>query len=182
MESMKAKLAEWWTNKRLVRNTALIGGALLLILIALCITIHMRANIQRMYSRARNQIQEQVYQDMIDMAELFARVDDPNVDVQNKLVPSLKAEYAAVTALNTALIEGFGAQSAVLSQEQLLAFDAAFDEYASAYREGRATGLARDDMAACIAGVQLMIDERYKPEVEEEEPVLVIGATAAPQN
>ena len=62
------------------------------------------------------------------------------------------------------------------------AFEAAFAEYASAYREGRATGLARDDMAACIADVQLMIDERYAPEVEETEPVLVIGATATPQS
>ena len=37
-------------------------------------------------------------------------------------------------------------------------------------------------MAACINEIQLMIDERYAPEEEEEEPVLVIGATAAPTN
>ena len=118
---------------------------------------------------------------MIGMTELFARVDDPSVDVQHKLIPGLRAEYAAVEALNTALVDGFGASSAVLNEEQVAAFDAAFEEYASAYREGRATGLAQDDMAACISGIQLMIDERYAPEEEEEEPVLVIGATATPQ-
>ena len=83
-------------------------------------------------------------------------------------------------ALNTALINGFGASGAVLSDEQISAIEAAFAEYANAYREGRATGLAQDDMAACIAGLQAMIDARYAPKEEEEEQVLVIGATPAP--
>lgn len=181
MESMKVKLAEWWKNKRLVRITAILGGAMLILIVLSCISIGMRSNMQNRYAQACARIQEQVYQNMIAMTELFSRVDDPNVDVQNKLIPSLKAEYAAVDALNTALIDSFGARSAVLSQEQASAFEAAFNEYASAYREGRATGLAQDDMAVCIADIQLMIDERYKPKEEEEEPVLVIGATAAPQ-
>ncbi len=178
---MKEKLAEWRKDKRLVRIASILGGAMIVLLALACISIGMRANIQKRYSQARAQIQEQTYQEMIKMADLFSRVDDPNVDVQNKLIPNLRAEYAAVTALNAALIEGFGAQSAVLSKEQMEAFEAAFNEYASAYRQGRATGLARDDMAACIAGVQSMIDERYAPEVEEEESVLVIGATAVPE-
>ena len=66
--------------------------------------------------------------------------------------------------------------------EQTAAFEAAFAEYASAYREGRATGLAQDDMSACIAAIQQMIDARYAPKEEEEDPVLVIGATAAPKS
>ena len=179
---MKAKLAEWWKKLRGVPIKYVLLGGVVALVAVLCISIYMRANIQKRYTSARSQIQEQTYQGMIAMTELFARVDDPSVDVQHKLIPGLKAEYAAVDALNTALIDGFGASSAVLSGEQTAAFEAAFAEYASAYREGKATGLARDDMAACITGIQLMIDERYAPEVEETEPVLVIGATAAPQN
>ena len=182
MKSVKLRLAEWGKKLRRIPVKYVALGALVALAVAFCISIYMRANIQNRYSNAREQIQEQAYQHMIGMTELFARVDDPSVDVQHKLIPSLKAEYAAVRALNTALIDGFGPSSAVLSAEQIAAFDAAFEEYASAYREGRATGLARDDMAACIADVQRMIDERYAPEAEATEPVLVIGATATPQS
>ena len=181
LKSVKLKLAEWGKKLRQMPIRCVALAALAVLLVALCISIYMRANIQSRYSNAREQIQEQAYQHMIGMTELFARVDDPSVDVQHKLIPGLRAEYAAVAALNTALVDGFGASSAVLNEEQVAAFDAAFEEYASAYREGRATGLAQDDMAACISGIQLMIDERYAPEEEEEEPVLVIGATATPQ-
>ena len=182
MDSMKLKLAEWRKKLRGIPLQRVLIGAIAVLVVALCISIYMRANIQNRYSSARAQIQEQTFQHMIAMTELFARVDDPSVDVQHKLIPGLKAEYAAVDALNTVLASGFGASSAVLSSEQISAFEAAFAEYASAYREGRATGLARDDMAACIADVQRMIDERYAPKEEEEDPVLVIGATAMPQS
>ena len=181
MDSMKLKLAEWWKKLRRIPIKYVLLAAVIALAVALCISIYMRANIQKRHSVARAQLQEQTYQGMIAMTELFSRIDDPSVDVRNKLIPSLKAEYAAVDALNTALISGFGASSAVLSGDQTAAFEAAFEEYASAYREGRATGLAQDDMAACITDVQQMIDERYAPE-EEEEPVLIIGATAVPQS
>ena len=182
MKSVKLKLAEWGKKLHQMPIRCVSLAALAVLAVVLCISIYMRANIQSRYSNARAQIQEQTYQHMIGMTELFARVDDPSVDVQHKLIPSLKAEYTAVKALNTALINGFGPSGAVLGAEQIAAFDAAFEEYASAYREGRATGLAQDDMAACIADVQGMIDERYAPKVEATEPVLVIGATATPQS
>ena len=181
MNSMKLKLAEWWKKLRRIPIRHALLGAVAALAVALCISIYMRANIQHRYSDARSQIQEQTYQGMIAMTKLFARIDDPSVDVQHKLIPGLKAEYAAVDALNTALVSGFGASSAVLSSDQISAFEAAFAEYASAYREGRATGLAEDDMSACIDGIQQMIDERYAPKEETEEPVLVIGATPAPE-
>ena len=179
---MKLKLAEWWTKLRRIPIRYALLGAVAVLAVALCISIYMRSNIQKRYSNARAQIQEQTYQGMIAMTELFSRIDDPSVDVQHKLIPGLRAEYAAVDALNTALIDGFGASSAVLSDEQTSALEAAFLEYANAYREGRATGLAQDDMTACIAEIQRMIDERYAPEEEDEDPVLVIGATAAPKS
>ena len=182
LDSMKLKLAEWWKNLRGIPMRKVLLGAAALLAVALCISIYMRANIQKRYSNARAQIQEQTYQGMIAMTELFSRIDDPSVDVQYKLIPGLRAEYTAVDALNTALIDGFGASSAVLSGEQTAAFEAAFAEYASAYREGRATGLAQDDMSACIAAIQQMIDARYAPKEEEEDSVLVIGATAAPKS
>lgn len=181
METVKAKLVEWSKNRQIVRAAAVAGGVLLALVLVTCISIHMRAHIQRKYASAADYMQEQAYQQMIEMTRLFARVDEPNVDVQHKLIPSLRARYAAVTALNDALTNGFGKRYAVLNEEQLQAFEAAFEEYTSAYREGMATGLARDDMAECIAGVQLMIEERYKPDEEDVIGTLVTANTPEPK-
>ena len=178
MDRIKAKLAVWAEDKYLVRVAAGIGSALLLLLICLCITIFMQSNIQRRYTAAANQMQEQAYQRLINMTELFARVDDPEVDVQNKLIPELKANYMSVIALNTALSTGFGANQVVLTEDQTAAFDAAFEEYSTAYRQGLATGLAKADMTVCIQDVQEMIDERYAPKVEPTEPIVIIDGSS----
>ena len=183
MEQFKAKLAVWKRDRWLVRTAFGIGSALLLLIVCLCVTAFMRSNIQRRYSNAASGIQEQTYQELIDMTELYDRVDEPGVDVQHKLIPQLKAEYACASALNTALNDYFGRSKAVLSEEQIAAFDAAFDEYSAAYSQGLATGLAHTDMTACMQGVQQMIDDRYTPKAEPTEPVVVIdGSSGAIMN
>lgn len=181
MDALKGKIAAWLKNKRIEHTAIVICAALICLILIACISIHMHTSMQRKYSSAALEAQEQAYQSLIEMTQLFSRVDDPNVDVQNKLIPSLKAEYTAVQTLNDTLINGFGKKYAVLSEEQIAAFDAAFAEYADAYRQGTATGLAQDDMAECIAGVQEMIDERYKPSEEEMIGTLVMANTPAPK-
>ena len=184
MGSLKEKLAVWSKDRALMQIAIVAGSALLLLLVCACITFIMRSNIHRRYTTAAGQMQEQAYQELIAMTELFARIDDPAVDVQNKLIPQLKVHYQSAAALNTALTEGFGEESAVLSSEQTAAFDNAFNEYSDAYRKGLATGLAQADMTACIQQVQAMIDKRYAPEVDPTEPVVIIdgssGAIAQP--
>ena len=61
-----------------------------------------------------------------------------------------------------------------MSPELVEAFDAAFDAYALAYRQGMPTGLARADMRECIEDIQQMIDARYVPVVKEEDKVVII--------
>ena len=178
MDRIKSKLAEWAKDKSLVKVAAGAGSAFLLLFVCLCITVYMRSNIQRRYTTAASQMQEQAYQELIGMTELFARVNDPEVDVQNKLIPELKARYMSASALNTALTSGFGPKSAVLSEEQTAAFDAAFNEYSNAYRQGLATGLAQADMTVCIEQVQAMINERYAPDVEPTQPVVIIDGSS----
>ena len=179
MKTIKAKLAVWTKDKALAK--AMLGAlALLLILIVcLCISIHMRANIQKKYSAVVHQMEEQAYQNMIQMTQLFARVDDPKVDVRNKLIPELKAQYIAAAGINSVLVENRGEKNAVMPEKLTQAFESAFNQYATAYRTGSATGLAQADMAACIEEVQQMIQLRYPPEVDDKtKDVVVIDASS----
>ena len=54
---MKLKLAEWWKKLRGIPMRKVLLGAVALLAVALCISIYMRANIQKRYSNARSQIQ-----------------------------------------------------------------------------------------------------------------------------
>lgn len=178
MEPIKAKLAVWTKNKAHVKAAAIVFSIVLILIICMCISIHMRANIQKKYSSTVAQMQEQTYQNLIGMTELFARIDDPTVDVRYKLIPELKAQYTAAAAMNSVLTNACGAKEAVLSPELVAAFDAAFESYATAYRTNAATGLAQADMAACIEEIQAMITARYVPVVKEEDKIVVIDASS----
>ena len=59
LNSMKVKLAEWWKKLRQIPVEYVALGALVVLAVAFCISIYMRANIQNRYSNAREQIQEQ---------------------------------------------------------------------------------------------------------------------------
>lgn len=178
METIKGKLAVWSGDRALKRTLLILAAALAALIVGLCISIHMRSNIQTKYSAVVTHLQEQTYQELSAMVELFSRVDDPNVDVRYKLIPELKARYSAVVALNRTLTESCGERRAVLTSEQTAAFDAAFEEYALAYRQGIATGLAQADMSACMQAAQTMIDQHYSPPVRDEDKVIVINASS----
>lgn len=174
LEQIKQKWAELSKKPNFKRNALIAVCALVTLLLALCISIIIRSNIQSKYANAIYQTQEETYQNLIEMTQLFARIDDPDVDVRNKLIPALKAKYTAARSLNDALISGYGQKNAVMSPELVEAFDAAFDAYALAYRQGMPTGLARADMRECIEDIQQMIDARYVPVVKEEDKVVII--------
>lgn len=178
MESIKAKIAVWAKNKAHTKAAAIVFGIVLVLVISLCITIHIHSNIQKKYSATVEQMQEQTYQNLISMTELFARIDDPTVDVRYKLIPELKAQYTAASAINSVLINACGEKKAVLSAEQVAAFDAAFESFATAYRTNAATGLAQADMAACIEEIQAMISARYTPVIDEKDKIVVIDASS----
>lgn len=177
MGTMKAKMAEWAKDKALKR---LLCGALALVLIlmiALCISIGMRAHIQKKYSVSIGQMQVHAYQNMTAMTDLFARIDDPNVDVRYKLLPMFKGHFSAVTAINSALA-ACDEDLSLLSAEQIAAFESALEDYDEAYRTGCATGLAKANLGVCMEDVQTMVTLYNTPPVDEKDKVLIIDAAS----
>lgn len=177
MDFMKAKLAILTQDKRFLKRAAIVFVAALLLIVCLCISISMRSNIQKKYSATIHRMQDAIYQNLDTMIDLFARVEDPTVDVPHKLLPEMRARYYTVAALNSILIQS-GKGYAVLSDEQLEAFDAAFEQYAAANRQGSPTGLAKADMQACIDGVQPMVDAYNAPAESPEDDVVIINASS----
>lgn len=177
MDAIKAKIAVWAKDKRLIKRTAIVAGAALILIICLCISIGMRSNIQKKYSATIDRMQEQVYQNLTTMTELFARIDDPTVDVRNKLIPALQAQYETASAVNRILAEA-GAKYALLNEDQIAAFDAAFEQYTTAYRADAPTGLAKADMSECIEDITPMVVKHNNPVDKNKEDVVIIDASS----
>lgn len=177
MGTIKTKMAEWAKDKALIRVAAGILALVLILAVGLCISTCMRSHIHKKYSATIQQLEVHAYKNMTAMTELFARIDDPNVDVKGKLLPQLHGRYTAVAAINEAMA-AVDEDNALLNAEQMAAFDAAFEQYAEAYRNGSATGLAKADMAACMEDVQAMVSLYNAPPESEEDKVLIIDAAS----
>lgn len=176
MESIRTKLGIWSKDRALVRTLAILIAALLLLGVLFCISIHMRTNIQKRYSNALNQMQEETYRHLSALSESFKQLQEAEAQDQLTYFPEFKAQYSAVMALNTALSSGFGERHAVLKGELTGNLTNAFEQYVSAMEQNRATGLARADIAACVEVLDKMIEERYAH--LEEEPVPVIDGSS----
>ena len=177
MGTIKAKLAVWAEDKALVKLAAGVLALVLALAVALCISICMRSNIHKKYSATINALEVRAYENMTEMTQLFARIDDPSVDVRYKLLPELKGRYTALSAINEALCAG-GTKCALLNEDQTTAFAAAFEQYAEAYRQGIATGLAKADLSACMEDVQEMVTLYNTPPEDEADKVLIIDAAS----
>lgn len=164
----------WGILKGINRKQATIG-AIALLLILVCILSIMQMNMHRKYTSVAEGITEQIFQNLSTMEELFSYVDQENIDVRNKLIPQMRMQYTAVKELNTVLINNYGIRYAVLSQQQLDDFDAAFKEYNTAIDSGLSLNLARDDMAILLSQVQDMINAHYNPTPEPTTTPVTIG-------
>lgn len=173
MEKVSSAARELRKDPRKMRICIIAAIVAVAMIVTVCISIHMQNKAQGAYMHAVAMIQEQIYQGMIEMTQTYAYVNDPTVDVQNKLIPELRAEYSAVSALNTALSKGFEGRHAVLDENMISRLENAFSQYAAAYKSMEPTGLAAANMKSCIDDMKAMITARY--EDHSNDPI-VIGA------
>ena len=90
MKAIIEKLKVWLKNKGIEQSAAILVASLLCLILIACISIGIHSNMQSKYAAAARETQEEIYRGLTAMTQLFARVEEPNVDVQNKLIPRLK--------------------------------------------------------------------------------------------
>lgn len=141
----------------------LIGcAAVIALLVLLCISVVMRSHIQSEYTRARNEIGEEMYTQLYMLCQTFDQVTVPGQDVQNVVIPTMEDYYLAAQTLNDALINAFGQQYTVLAQESISALDSAFEAYDSAFRGGKTTQEAQNAMQSCMDMVRSILETRFQ--------------------
>ena len=141
----------------------LIGcAAVIALLVLLCISVVMRSHIQSEYTRARNEIGEEMYTQLYMLCQTFDQVTVPGQDVQNVVIPTMEDYYLAAQTLNDALINAFEQQYTVLAQESISALDSAFEAYDSAFRGGKTTQEAQNAMQSCMDMVRSILETRFR--------------------
>jgi hypothetical protein len=146
------------------RRKALVAGSLALILVlivALCISIGIRANIQREYTAVRDQTGSALYDNLFILMQTFDSTAVPNIDVRNAILPQMRSYYIASVTLNSLLGQVYGPRYAVLNEADLQSLTSAFTAYEKAYQDNTSTDLARADMQLCMDRIKELLNTRY---------------------
>lgn len=162
MERMKSEIRGF--SGLDTRRKALVIAALALVAVlifALCISIGMRANIQREYTAARDQAGSALYDNLFILMQTFDSTAVPNIDVQGTILPQMRSYYVASITLNSLLGQTYGPRYAVLNEEDLQSLTNAFTAYETAYRNNASTDLARADMQLCMDRIKELLNTRY---------------------
>ena len=131
------------------------------ILIITCISINIRANMQREYSNVRNQLGSALYSDMYMLTQTFDMTSVPNADVKNAVLPQMKNYFIAATTLNEQITNIYGQRYQVLSDADLSTQRATFSAYDAAFRSDAPTDLVQADMQLCMDRVKELLNARY---------------------
>ena len=134
---------------------------LVVLLAALCISINMRANIQRQYVDARNKAGEALYSNLYILMQTFDMTSVPNTDVKNAILPQMRDYYIASVTLNNLLGQTYGSRYAVLTEADINNLTSAFTGYEAAYRNNTSTDLAQSNMQLCMDRVRELLNTRY---------------------
>ena len=146
------------------RNKTVLVVALAVIvalLIALCISIGMRANIQREYTAARDQTGQLLYDNLFILMQTFDSTAVPNIDVRNNILPQMRDYYIASVTLNNLIGQVYGPRYMVLSESDINDLTSAFTGYEAAYRNNTSTDLAQSNMQLCMDRIKELLNTRY---------------------
>lgn len=162
MQKLQAILLALKGLDRRKKALLLAGIAIVLALvIALCISIHMRRNIQQRYTAVSSQMGETLYYNLNMLKQTFDMTAVPTADVKNSVLPQMHEYFLASVTLNDLLKDCYGARYSVLTENDVNALRAAFEAYDQAFASDASTDLAQADMQRCIDGVREILQTRF---------------------
>ena len=162
MEVLKSGMRGFSAMSARRKAVAFAGLALIVMLVvALCISIVIRTNIQREYTEARNQTGAALYDNLFILMQTFDSTAVPNIDVRNAILPQMRNYYIASITLNNLLRQTYGARYAVLNEADIESLTSAFTAYEAAYQNNTSTDLARADMQMCMDRIKELLNARY---------------------
>lgn len=145
------------------KTAAVLTGCavVIVLLIALCISILMRSNIQDDYTNARNEIGEELYTQIYMLCQKFNQVNVPGQDLEHTLIPQMQEYYLVAQTLNDVLNNSFSPRYNVLTPEAITAMDNAFKAFDSAFSTGRNTADAEEAMQSGMDILRDLLTNRF---------------------
>ena len=140
-----------------------IGVAVLIValIIALCISIHIRGNIQRQNAAINRQMGEALYYNLNMLRQTFDMTAVPTADIQNSVLPQMYEYFVASVTLNDLYKNCYDARYSVMTESDVNALRSAFSAYDQAFASGSSTDLAQADMQRCIDNIKDVLQTRF---------------------
>ena len=162
MENVRAGMRAFSRLSSRKKAVAVTVACLILALvITLCISIGMRANIQREYTAARNRAGEALYSNLYILMQTFDMTKVPNTDVKGAILPQMRDYYIASITLNNLISNTYGPRYAVLTETDIEDLTNAFTGYERAYTNNTSTDLAQSNMQLCMDRVRELLNSRF---------------------
>lgn len=136
--------------------------AVIVLLVTLCISVVMRSNIQDDYTTARNEIGEELYMQLYMLCQTFDQVTVPGQDLENIVIPKMENYFIAAQTLNDVMGNAFGQRYSVLTQDNQIEMERAFEAYEAAFRGGKTTEEAQSAMQNCMSTIRTLLETRFR--------------------
>ena len=147
-------------NKKQKINLLMICILALLMVAFVCEAIG-ASTAKREITDIREELGAQLYSDMYMLMQTFDMTNVPSADIENSVLPAMYDYYASAKTINEAMTECFGSRYTVLTGDDEMTLEAAFDAYNEAFDRDTATDQAKVDMGSAIELVRKRIETRF---------------------
>ena len=131
------------------------------LIIALCISISMYANMHQQNESVRNRFGEAVYQNLYMLLRKSDELTLAGADIQGSVLPAMREYYLSACVLDEALGDAYGIRYSVMSSDYVAGLGTSFSDYEAALRGGRSTDQTRDALIAVVRQIEPLLLNRY---------------------
>ena len=161
----RAKRAKTSAIRPKMIGVILLCAVLCILLIALCINVIMRANMQSKYAAVRNEIGEELYSQLYMLCQTSDQVSVPGADLEDTVIPQLRDYFVAAQALNNVLYNAYGEQYLVIDSDLESEMEDVFDAFNTAFKSGKGTDDAESALESCVASIREVLTSRYSDDI-----------------
>lgn len=140
-----------------------ISGVVLALVVALAITAVSRGRYVAALADSRENLAASVHGSLNVVARAFEQMPLPGSD-EAALIASMRDNLLIAKALNKALVDGYGVDASVLSDELFRSIEDNISTLGDTIAMGRTLDDARAAMAACLGEVQTALTARFPGE------------------
>ena len=144
--------------------------AFIVLIAVLSIVVLSRKSTMTMLRQSEESLVSSIYANISSLERAYEEMGNPGADVKNEILPKMRVDLNAAMTVNQILVDVYGDNLAVLSDDIFAQIDASINYMDKVIEMGKSVSEARQQMGLCMEQVQIAMMRRF-PEDTEMMPV-----------